>query len=120
MTFPTATKGPFEDENKEWCRHVTRNFVANVTSLMLASEGCDPAHAAIAHFQGFIGCAFQDAAMRSDGSEQIMPDILEQIRPFLSALMNCEVTVTIGEKPKPILTALTGGKKDNPEPKGAA
>lgn len=112
MSFPIANQGPFEGENKEWARHVAKTFVAGVTSPMLASEGCDPAHAAIAHFQGFIGCAFQDAVVRGDGSEQIMGDILEQIRPFLSALMNGECVVSIGEKPKPVLTALSGGKQD--------
>lgn len=111
MNFPIANKDPFEDENKEWARHVAATFVANVTGPMLASPGCDPAHAAIAHMQGFLSCAFQDAVMRGDG-EQIMPDILEQVRPWIQALADGAVTVTIGDKPRPTLTSLTGGKKE--------
>jgi hypothetical protein len=115
MSFPIANKGPFEDENKEWCRHVAANFVENVSSPMLDSPGCDPAHAAIAHFQGFLGCAFQDAADRGDGAQQIMPDILEQIRPFLSAIMNGDIVATVVDNPRPTLTPLTGGKQDQGE-----
>ena len=111
MSFPVANKGPFEDENKEWARHVAVTFVAGVTGPMLESPGCDPAHAAIAHFQGFICCALQDAVMRGDG-EQIMPDILEQVRPFIQGLIDRAAVITVGDKPKPILTALSGGKKD--------
>jgi hypothetical protein len=115
MTFPIANKGPFEDENKEWARHVAVTFVAGVTGPMLASEGCDPAHAAVAHFQGFLCCAFQDAAERGDGEQQIMSDILEQIRLFLSALLNGQVVAAVVDEHRPILTALTGGKKDKGE-----
>jgi hypothetical protein len=80
---------------------------------MLASEGCDPAHAAIAHFQGFLCCAFQDAAMRGDGEQQISPDILEQVRPFISALLNGDVVATVVDEHRPVLTAISGGKKDD-------
>ncbi|OWK20639.1 hypothetical protein AJ88_27685 [Mesorhizobium amorphae CCBAU 01583] len=105
MTFPTPTKGPFEDENRDWARHCAATFVANVTGPMLESPGCDAAHAAIAHFQGFICCAFQDAAMRGDG-EQIMEDILEQVRPWISGLANGDAVAIIGDKARPVLTAI--------------
>ncbi|ESZ56664.1 hypothetical protein X727_32885 [Mesorhizobium sp. L103C119B0] len=111
MSFPIANKGPFEDENNEWCRHVAATFVEGVTGPMLASPGCDPAHAAVAHFQGFLCCAFQDAVMRGDGADQITADILEQVRPFLSATMNGDVVATVVENPKPLMTVLTGGKE---------
>ncbi|TIL94520.1 MAG: hypothetical protein E5Y73_11415 [Mesorhizobium sp.] len=112
MSFPNPDKGPFEDENKEWARHVAATFVAGVTSEMLAAPGCDPAHAAIAHFQGFICCAFSDAMKRGDG-EQIMGDILEQVRPFIQGLIDREVIAIFpGGEVRPTLTVLTGGKAD--------
>ncbi|PZV37600.1 hypothetical protein [Mesorhizobium kowhaii] len=111
MPLTSNDKGPFEYENKDWARHVAVCFVEGVTGPMLEAPGCDPAHAAIAHFQGFICCAFQDAVMRGDG-EQIMADILDQVRPFISGLANGEASVTIGDKPRPLLTAIRGGKKD--------
>jgi GNAT superfamily N-acetyltransferase len=109
MTFPNPHKGPFEGENKDWARHVAANFVAGVTGPMLDAPGCDPAHAAIAHFQGFICCAYEDAQRRGNG-KQIMDDILDQVRPWILGLANGEATMVEKDRAGPILTALPGGK----------
>ncbi|ESX12054.1 hypothetical protein X766_31020 [Mesorhizobium sp. LSJC255A00] len=112
MTFPNPELTPFEGDNKQWCNHAAGEFTRTVTSPLLAAPDWDPAHGAMAHMIGFVICAMVDAGKRGDGEQQIMPDLLEKIRPMINGLVTGEVIVTIGDNAGPLLTVLTGGKKD--------
>ncbi|MEI8715867.1 hypothetical protein [Mesorhizobium sp. ISC11] len=120
MTWPNANLGPFEGENEAWREHVSKEFSRLVTSPMLEVRECSPAQAAIAHFRGFISCAFTDAIERGDGEQQIMPDVLEKIRPWVEGLRNAEAMVMFLDRKPTQLTVLPGGKDDDSEPGGAA
>lgn len=109
MSFPNSQLGPFEGENDAWAKHVANSFVSGITSEMIAAPGCDAAHAAMAHLNGFICCALLDAATRGSG-EQIMPDILDMVRKRVGALVDGGVGVMFSENVGPTLTVLPGGK----------
>jgi len=110
MTFPNPDKGPFEDENGDWCRHVTNSFLNGVTMPILAAPGCDAAHAAVAHINGAIFCAMIEAARH--GGTTVPPELLDKFRSAFASLENetNELYAQEGVKPKPFLTALPGGK----------
>lgn len=114
MSFPNPILGPFEAENNDWAQHMTQSFVLNVTSEQLATPGCDPAHAALAHLSGFVICAMADASKRGQG-EQIMADLLEETTLRLKPLFAGTIGVTILPNAGPLLTVVPGGK-----PEGAA
>ena len=110
MTFPTPDLGPFDGENEAWCRHVTKEFAHQVTMPMLEARECSPAQAAVAFMHGFINCVFVDAMERGDGEQQVMPDVLEQIGPWVEALKNAEAIAIFRNRPHSRLTVLPGGK----------
>lgn len=111
MTFPNPDLGPFEAENADWSAHVTRGFVSEISMDQLNAPGCDPAHAAMAHLTGFIICAMTDANKRGDGSQQIMPDLAEQVRVRLEPLFAGSIVVSFLQNAKPMLTVVPGGKQ---------
>ncbi|AZO38637.1 MAG: hypothetical protein EOS76_14850 [Mesorhizobium sp.] len=113
MTFPNPTLGPFEAENNDWAQHVASGFVSEITREQLASPGCDPAHAAMAHLAGFVICAMSDAGKRGDGRQQIMPDLLEEVTLRLKPLFAGTIGVTIRPSNGPLLTVVPGGKPDD-------
>ncbi|QND58220.1 hypothetical protein [Mesorhizobium huakuii] len=112
MTFPNTGLGPFEGENEKWCWHAATGFTQTVTMPLLSAPEWDYAHAAVAHFFGFMVCAMADAGRRGDGEQQVMADVLEKIRPILEHLKSGSIGVEIPDKARPYLTVLSGGKKD--------
>ncbi|MER8852998.1 hypothetical protein NKH94_15525 [Mesorhizobium australicum] len=97
---------------------MTRNFSRDVTTPLLHDH--DAAHLALAHLSAFVLCALSDAGTRGDGQQQIMPDLLAEVMPRLEHLFAGTIGVSILPITKPILTVVPGGKKEDPEPKGAA
>ncbi|TPN49347.1 hypothetical protein [Mesorhizobium sp. B1-1-7] len=110
MSIPNPDLGPFEGENEAWCRHVTKQFMHEVTTPILVARECSPSHAAIAFMHGFVNFAFEDAMERGDGEQQIMPDVLERVWPLIEGLKNSTVIAVVADRPHSRLTVLPGGK----------
>ncbi|RWB09008.1 MAG: hypothetical protein EOQ39_03670 [Mesorhizobium sp.] len=97
---------------------MTRNFSRDVTTPLLHDHNA--AHLALANLSAFVMCALADAGTRGDGQQQIMPDLLAEAMPRLEHLFAGTIGVSILHDRKPMLTVVPGGKKNDPEPAGAA
>ncbi|TIL59259.1 MAG: hypothetical protein E5Y79_16110 [Mesorhizobium sp.] len=111
MGFPVSNLGPFEGDNEKWCKHAAAEFTRTVTSVGLEAADWDDAHLAVAHLLGFVICAMADAGRRGEG-QQIMPDLLEKVRPMIDGLMAGTIVVHFPNEIGPHLTVLSGGKRD--------
>lgn len=118
MTFPNPDLGAFEGDNQRWCVHYTEQFLNRVTMPEMAAQGCD-AHRVWAHLVGAMMCAVGDAGGRNE--HVISDEILQLFRDALRNVENGGITLSFPDRrPRPRLTPLTGGRKDDPEPDDAA
>jgi hypothetical protein len=104
MSYPNPNLGSFEGENGAWSEHVTTYFLQEVTSPQVASPGCDPAHAAVAHMSGAMMCAILD---------DFSPDLVEKLRYLFKTIIEDQnFTLHFPEEIRPHLTVLPGGKEE--------